>query len=92
MVDKLSQSDLDERIASMHGWTVEEGKLRKDYSFDDFEGALAFVNEVGRIAEEANHHPEIRFTYGKATIELVTHDASGITEKDFALARAIDRS
>ena len=72
------------------GWEEKEDKLVKEFTFPDFKEALAFVNKVGELAEEADHHPEIWFTWGKARIELTTHEADGITEKDHALAEQID--
>ena len=67
------------------------GKLIKTVVCDDFVAALAFVDEVGRLAEEANHHPDIDIRYNRVTLALMTHDAGGITQADLDLARAIDR-
>jgi 4a-hydroxytetrahydrobiopterin dehydratase len=65
------------------GWDVIEGKrLRRTWRFPDFASALAFVVEVGKMADEINHHPDIELGWGRATIEWTTHDAGGITEID----------
>ena len=70
---------------------VDEHHLSKTFTFDDFAAALAFVNRVGEIAEEQGHHPNICFTYGKATVEIFTHKVDGLTESDFVLAAKIER-
>lgn len=74
------------------GWREKAGSLIKLFEFDDFESALAFVNAVGALAEEADHHPDIRlFAYKKVELALTTHEEGRVSEKDFALARAIER-
>ncbi len=71
-------------------WHEENNKLVREFSFDDFAGALAFVNRVGALAEAANHHPDIHLSWGKVRIALSTHSAGGVTEKDHELARSIN--
>ena len=71
-------------------WEMAGGQLVKSVSCGDFARALAFVNEVGRLAEAANHHPDIDIRYSRVTLALVSHDAGGITNRDLDLARAID--
>jgi len=71
-------------------WELAGGQLVKSVACGDFRRALAFVNDVGRLAEEANHHPDIDIRYNRVTLALMTHDAGGITARDLALARAID--
>lgn len=74
------------------GWdTVNEHHLYRRYKFPDFKTALDFVNRVGAIAEEQGHHPGIAFTWGKVEITSFTHDIDGLSEKDFALANAINK-
>jgi 4a-hydroxytetrahydrobiopterin dehydratase len=73
------------------GWKVlDEQRLEKQFKFPDFLHALEFVNRVGEVAEEQNHHPDIYFTYGQARIQIWTHSAQGLTENDFILAAKID--
>ena len=73
------------------GWAVVEGKkLQKQYQFDDFKQAWSFVDLVAELAEEENHHPNIEFTWGKATITLWTHKIDGLHENDFIMAAKID--
>jgi 4a-hydroxytetrahydrobiopterin dehydratase len=74
------------------GWEVVDGHhLQRKFDFEDFVGALDFVNQVGEVAEEKMHHPEIEFTWGEATVKIYSHDVDGLTRDDFELARAIDR-
>ncbi|MBV9242130.1 MAG: 4a-hydroxytetrahydrobiopterin dehydratase [Acidobacteria bacterium] len=71
-------------------WTAEENKLRRHFKFDNFAGALDFVNRVGALAEAADHHPDICLGWGYVNFELTTHDRNGITDADIALAQRID--
>jgi 4a-hydroxytetrahydrobiopterin dehydratase len=72
------------------GWQVlDEQKLEKQYKFPDFKQALAFVNRVGEVAEQQNHHPDIFFTWGQARIQLSTHSIGGLSESDFIMAAKI---
>jgi 4a-hydroxytetrahydrobiopterin dehydratase len=74
------------------GWEVVGGHhLHKAYKFPDFRQALDFVNRIGAAAEDAGHHPDLKLGWGKVEVELFTHTADGITEKDYALAATIDR-
>ncbi|PTX22462.1 4a-hydroxytetrahydrobiopterin dehydratase [Pontibacter mucosus] len=72
-------------------WREEEDKLKRSLTFKDFKQALAFINTVGEVAEEMDHHPWWSNVYNKVEIELTTHDAGNtVTEKDLELARRID--
>jgi 4a-hydroxytetrahydrobiopterin dehydratase len=72
-------------------WHVaEEHRLEREFKFDDFRQALDFVNQVGAIAEEQGHHPDIYLSYGKVKIQLWTHKINGLHENDFILAAKID--
>ena len=73
-------------------WSLSEtgDRLKCSFSFDDFVSALAFVNEVGQLAEDEGHHPEITFGWGYADIEIYTHKIHGLHENDFILAAKID--
>jgi len=74
-------------------WTVvDDHHLEGTFEFDDFMGALEFTNEVGRIAEAEEHHPEITLTWGKASVRIWTHSIDGLSENDFILAARIDAS
>ncbi len=87
----LSQSDIETRLRTLPGWRVEGGELTRTFTHNDFRAALAFVNKVGEMAESAGHHPDIDMRYNKVRLGLVTHDAGGLTAKDFDLATAVDK-
>ena len=75
------------------GWRVlGDQKLEKEFKFPDFRKALDFVNRIGEIAEQQNHHPDIYFTWGQARIQIWTHKINGLTESDFVLAAKIDET
>jgi 4a-hydroxytetrahydrobiopterin dehydratase len=67
------------------------GALQRTFKFDNFVDAMAFVNTVADLAEQAQHHPDILVRYSKVSLTLSTHDAGGISHKDFDLAREVDR-
>lgn len=75
------------RLAQLPGWKIESGELVKTFEFKDFRASLNFVNQVGELAEKAGHHPDIDIRYSRVRLSLITHDAGGLTEKDFDLAR-----
>ncbi len=75
------------------GWQREENHhLEKEFRFKNFDKPLQFVNDIGRIAEEEGHHPEIFLTWGKVKITLYTHKIDGLSENDFILADKIDQT
>ena len=86
----LSQQEIETRLGGLPAWRVVNGELERVFAFADFVAALAFVNQVGSLAEEAGHHPDIDIRYNRVRLALVTHDAGGITAKDFDLAAAVD--
>lgn len=86
----VSADDAKRRLASLPGWGIDSGELVKTFSFKDFREALAFVNRVGEAAESAGHHPDIDIRYNRVRLALVTHDAGGLTEKDFDLASSVN--
>lgn len=87
----LTPSQIQEALRSLDGWVIEQGKLLKVFKLKDFKSALAFINQVGAVAEELNHHPEIHNNWNRVTLRLCTHDAGDqITEKDLTLARALE--
>jgi len=86
----LTSSQIQEALAGLDGWVLEQSKLLKVYKLKDFKAALAFINLVGAEAERLNHHPDIHNSWNRVTLRLCTHDAGGqVTEKDLTLARAI---
>jgi 4a-hydroxytetrahydrobiopterin dehydratase len=91
-IPPLKGGDLQELKKNTPLWNVvEEHHLTREYKFPDFKQALDFVNKVGALAEEQNHHPDILLAWGKAGITLWTHKIDGLTESDFIMAAKIDR-
>lgn len=86
----LSGQTLTEATADLTGWTVEQGKLHKEYVFADFVEAFSFMTAAALCAERVNHHPEWFNVYRTVRIDLSTHDAGGITMFDVELAREFD--
>jgi 4a-hydroxytetrahydrobiopterin dehydratase len=83
---KLSLSEAESRLAALPDWAIESGELIRTFQFSDFRAAMAFVNKVAELAEAAGHHPDIDIRYNRVRLALVTHDAGGLTAKDFDLA------
>ena len=71
-------------------WTTQKNRLYKRFKFKNFQEALTFINNIGQIAEQMNHHPKITNIYNQVEIELWTHETSSITDLDYQLAEAID--
>lgn len=86
----LSAPEVKSRLHTVPAWQVESGELVRAFVFKDFCSALGFVNQVGDLAERAGHHPDIDIRYNKVRLGLVSHDAGGLTGKDFDLAAAVD--
>jgi 4a-hydroxytetrahydrobiopterin dehydratase len=88
----LSASQATSMLTSLPDWKIKDGELVRTYKFEDFLSALAFVNRVAELAEKAGHHPDIDIRYNKVRLALVTHDAGGLTTKDFDLAAMSDKA
>ena len=86
----LSSDEIQQRLATLSGWELEGPRIRKRYAFSAFKEAMGFVNGVASLAEEMNHHPDILVEYDKVTLMLTSHDAGGLTRRDFTLAQRID--
>jgi 4a-hydroxytetrahydrobiopterin dehydratase len=89
-VSRLDEAGLTEALRRTPGWQRKASEICRVYRFRDFREALAFVNRVGGLAEAAGHHPDIDIRYDTVTLALTTHDAGGLSAKDFDLARSID--
>jgi 4a-hydroxytetrahydrobiopterin dehydratase len=89
---KFNSHEIAKALKTIQGWTLEsdEAFMHKQWQFDSFKTAMEFITEVADIAEHQNHHPEFVSVYRKMRVRLSTHDASGLTQKDFDLAAAID--
>lgn len=89
----LNDADIVERLNTLDdGWIREEASLTRAFAFQDFVTAFGFMSEVALVAERLNHHPEWFNVYGTVRVSLTSHDAGGITERDFKLAHAMDRA
>ncbi len=87
---RLSQTDIDEKLENLPGWSVVNEKLRKEFQFDSFNQAFGFMTRAAMEIEKMNHHPEWFNVYNRITVELTTHDAGGITNNDVNLARILN--
>ncbi len=88
----LLEVEVSQRLAAIPRWTEKHSEITRTFEFRDFKAALAFVNKVGELAENAGHHPDIDIRWNKVKLALTTHDAGGLTDKDFDLAAKIDRA
>jgi 4a-hydroxytetrahydrobiopterin dehydratase len=78
-------------MRALPAWKVEAGELTRTFLFEDFRAAIRFVNRIAEVAEEAGHHPDIDIRYNRVRLGLTTHDAGGLTAKDFDLAACIGK-
>ncbi|MEH2390398.1 MAG: 4a-hydroxytetrahydrobiopterin dehydratase [Nostoc sp.] len=91
MPQLLTEAEIQESAKVLSGWTVEDSKLQITRRFKDFIQAIEFVNKLVEPAESVGHHPDIEISYNKVKITLTTHDAGGLTQTDFDVARAISQ-
>lgn len=89
-MNKLSDAEIQAALAGVPEWSELNGAIQRSLQFANFVEAMKFVNQVAEAAEQDQHHPDILIRYNKVTLTLSTHDASGITEKDFSLAKKVD--
>ena len=87
----LSIDDAKQRLQRLNGWTLDGDAIRKQFTFEDFMAAIAFVNRLAPKADAADHHPDILINYKRVTLTYSTHSEGGLTEKDFAGAAEADR-
>lgn len=87
--DPLADEVLARELAATPGWARDGDAIRRTWRFPDFKAAMLFVNGVAALAEKANHHPDITIHYNEVTLRLWSHDAGGLTRRDFDLARRI---
>ena len=92
MVEKLAGAARQAALADLAGWSEVAGRdaIAKSYKFADFNAAFGFMSRVALLAEKADHHPEWFNVYNRVDITLCTHDAGGLSQRDIALAKAID--
>ena len=90
-VTLLSKDEIADRLGSLRGWEIKDGKLTKAFTLDDFIGAVRFVDRIAPLAEAEAHHPDLQVSWGRVVVELTTHSAGGLTAKDFRLASLIEK-
>ena len=87
---KLSDDQIKEKLKELQGWQLVNGKLHKEFQFKDFNQAFGFMTRAALHAEKMDHHPEWFNVYNKLKVDLMTHDAGGITENDVKLAKILN--
>ena len=91
MVSLLEKNQINNFLEENPSWNINDKFLRKEFKFNNFIEAFGFMSKVALLSEKMDHHPTWHNTYNKVTIELTTHDMSGITTNDIKLAEAIDK-
>lgn len=96
MIERFSQNEIDAALTELNKntdkpWIIKEEKLYKAFKFADFIAAFGFMTQVAMLAEKANHHPEWFNVYNRVEINLITHDAGGISTRDFELAQKVSK-
>jgi len=89
-ITKATESEIQKALAELDSWAVADGKLHREYRFRNFVQAFGFMAQVALLAERAAHHPEWSNVYGRVVVDLTTHEAGGITQKDVDLAREME--
>ncbi|MEX2562627.1 MAG: 4a-hydroxytetrahydrobiopterin dehydratase [Nitriliruptoraceae bacterium] len=85
----LDHEDIEEALEQLDGWARDGDEISRTFRCDDFLQAIAFINRIAQLADDANHHPELRNIYDTVEVRLTTHDAGGVTEQDLDMARSI---
>ena len=85
----LSSAEIQSQLATLPDWVIEGTTIKTTLNFKDFIEAVEYVNQVVAPAEAAGHHPDLHISYNKVTIQLTTHDAGGLTQKDFSMAKTL---
>jgi 4a-hydroxytetrahydrobiopterin dehydratase len=86
-----TEPEIVDALADLHGWKLAGPAISKTFTFKDFIAAWGFMSRVALLAEKRDHHPDWRNVWNKVEITLTTHDAGGLSTRDFELATAIDR-
>ncbi len=89
-MDKLTEEQIQKQLEHLSSWSEVNGAIQRTFQHKDFVESMKFVNHIAELAEAAQHHPDILIRWNKVTLTLTTHDAGGITEKDFELAVKAD--
>ena len=89
-IAKLEADQITKRLGDLPDWSQFNSAIQRTFNFPDFVASIAFVNKVALEAERVQHHPDILIRYDKVTLTLSTHDAGGLTDKDFDFAAAAE--
>ena len=89
-LEKLSSEGIEKELSDLQGWSEVDGKLHKEFQFSDFNQAFGFMTRAAMEIEKMNHHPEWFNVYNKLSVDLMTHDAGGITQNDVNLAKILN--
>jgi len=90
MRTRLDETSIAERLAALDGWMHEDQQIVKVFRFNNYHETMAFVNASAWISHSADHHPDLEVGYNRCTVRYTTHDAGGLSDKDFACAARID--
>ena len=90
-IQPLDESALTKALAELPGWQLRDGQLHREFVFADFVAAFGFMTRAALVAERMNHHPEWFNVYKRVQVDLTTHEAGGISQRDIELAAAMDR-
>jgi len=88
---KLNDTELQEALSQLPGWSLQASKLHREYAFQDFIAAFGFMTSAALVAQAMDHHPEWFNVWNKVRIDLTTHDAGGISALDVKLAQAMEQ-
>ncbi len=91
-MQKLNDQELQSSLAALPQWSLRDGRVVREWTFEDFVTAMEFVNRVATLAESRGHHPDIAIRYNRVTLSLITHDADGITESDTSMCAFLDQN
>ncbi len=92
MADLLDEEEIEQRLDEMGDWEREGDEIQKVFEFDDFTAAIKFVNDVAKLADRSDHHPDIDIRWNKVKLSLTTHSEGGLTHLDFDMAGEIEQS
>jgi 4a-hydroxytetrahydrobiopterin dehydratase len=87
----LTRGEAERLAAEVPQWTLHDSAIEREFKFKDFPEAIDFVNEVARVAQAADHHPDIHISYNKVRLEFSTHKIGGLSKNDFVLAARVDK-
>ncbi len=90
-IAKLGDDEIKQRLSKLTGWSLRDSKLHREFKFASFVEAFGFMASCALVAEKHDHHPEWFNVYNKVVVDLTTHDAQGISARDFAPAEAMDK-